>query len=296
VTLPRHRSSLPQHQSEVCLLKRATQRVLQPLQQPNPVDPQGWTGCACPVLVAWYRGEAETEIQLNRQVDELLQLDLKVAKQQVQHGEGVIRCSCRRVQDNVDRGCDGRTRSHTPGTRCEACEIRYVQSAILLATLDTTCSRAGTLTVDAKQTCERSKFELPLFWFPLTLKNLLQVNVLRLQYAQRQSKKPASESIIADIEQQRTYSQPSAQSRLGCKAQAQIWLTQSICGHANRSELLYSYAGYPGPCPAAERRGCGRKLHGQQCLRVSRLSVERKGNLQSWETIGYVHGLLHTRS
>ena len=114
VTLPRHRSSLPRHQGEVCLLKRATQRVLRSLQQPSPVDLQGWACCACPVLVAWYRGEADTEMLLNSQVDELLQADFNFAKQQVQHGQGVIRCSCRRVQDNEDRGCDGRTQvAHT---------------------------------------------------------------------------------------------------------------------------------------------------------------------------------------
>ena len=79
MTLPRHRSSLPQHQSEVCLLKRAPQRVLRALQQSSPVDPQGWACCACPVLVAWYRGEADTENLLSRQADELLRLGLKFA-------------------------------------------------------------------------------------------------------------------------------------------------------------------------------------------------------------------------
>ena len=60
------------------------------------------------------RGEADTQILLNRQVDELLQDDLNVANEQAQHGKGVIRCSCRRVQHNGDRGCDGRTQvSHT---------------------------------------------------------------------------------------------------------------------------------------------------------------------------------------
>ena len=66
------------------------------------------------MLVAWYRGEADTQMLLNRQVDELLQVDLNFVEQQVQHGKGVIRCSCRRVQDFGDRGCDGRTQvAHT---------------------------------------------------------------------------------------------------------------------------------------------------------------------------------------
>jgi hypothetical protein len=70
--------------------------------------------------------------------------DLKLAKLKMQHSKGVIRCSCRGVQDFGDRDCDGRTQvAHTPGKRCETCEIRYVQSAILLMTLDTTCSQAG---------------------------------------------------------------------------------------------------------------------------------------------------------